>query len=96
MVAELAVGWAFGKVADLLWDGAKGSLHDKLTKTDWERAVTAGLQAAQTWNEDQSIPQRLFYHCDTVQQDRFRGKAFAMSIQLSSKPICWGEPKLPC
>ncbi len=77
MVAELAVGWGFGKVADLLWNGAKETLQDKLTKTDLERAVAAGLRAAEDWNGSQSLPQQLFYHCDPVQQSRFQGKAFA-------------------
>ncbi len=49
----MVTGWAFGKVADLLWDGAKGTLQERLTKTDLERAMSAGLQAATEWNQDQ-------------------------------------------
>jgi predicted NACHT family NTPase len=97
MVAEIAAGWAFGKIADLVWDGAKGTLHDKLTKTDIERAVAAGLKAAQAWNEGQPVQQRLFCRCDTVQQDKFKSKVFAdagVQAELIKPLTNQGQPDL--
>ncbi|MEL7034529.1 MAG: hypothetical protein AAFO04_02755 [Cyanobacteria bacterium J06592_8] len=50
------------KVGDLLWKGATEQVKKTLNKTDIEKAIAAGLKAAEDWEKKQHLARKgLFY-----------------------------------
>ena len=64
-------GWVAPKIGDLVWTGATERVKKTLNKTDVEKAIAAGLKAAEDWEKEQYLAQKgLFYR---VSRDGWNG-----------------------
>lgn len=64
-------GWVVPKVGDMLWTGATDQVKKTLNKTDVEKAIAAGLKAAECWEKEQNISHKgLFFR---VKPDGWNG-----------------------
>ncbi|ARV58312.1 signal transduction protein [Nostocales cyanobacterium HT-58-2] len=64
-------------------------INSALNPTDLEKALEAGITAAQEWDEKQSYAQQLFYHCDDKTQKEVLSRFFTNTavLQELQKPL---------
>ncbi len=98
MVVELltpVASWALGKAADTVWTLATDQVQTTLQRTDVERAIKAGLEAVQAWEQSLEVPALLFKSCDDKQKRQFLEQVFAdagVVEQLQRPLVGKGEP----